>query len=435
MVKARLYVQAALAWLGKQDPSSLHRSERVTRRWNRVAANLYHWQVESRVEWLAFFAHAAALHSLPEYLSALAALEADPIISPQLDQMVGAGGGSSRLMKETILDGIAVHAAEGAELEFNEAAFSAAYLASETELYANTITFLTLAPVIGLSSAPPIKFGQIELDRMTDEEAAFLLDTGQVQSSFSTRDVVQTTTEYVLRQRVALPKYIGEAPSGTAQRPDISDALLTILSSMRLLKEGTVGVPAVITRWPTHTTWSPLAQARNVHVPMYSLNDAEAGELVTLWSQLSSPAVDRREFIGGAIRRFSYGGERARVEDRFIDLMIAAEAMFLGERRKGETTGELTQKISTRFAFFMTSPNVTRRQLYDHMKKGYGIRSKVVHGDRPKGMRKPGELEKFTDATADYLRQALRQMVAMAHLNPSRKPLIDWDELILGRSD
>jgi len=90
--------------------------------------------------------------------------------------------------------------------------------------------------------------------------------------------------------------------------------------------------------------------------------------------------------------------------------MIAAEALFLGEDGQGET-GELTQKISTRFAFFAPIPNTTRRQRYLFMKRAYGARSRIVHGSQIKGLDTPEKLLAFTNQTADYLRPCLRAMI------------------------
>jgi hypothetical protein len=434
MAKTRTYVQAALRWLACQEPSRLPLMEQPHRRWSRIGDNVYQWQAETRHVSFAFLVNGRELHNLQEYSSAVAALEADLVISPQLDQLVGSAGSAMRLAKDTILDGIGTSSLQGGDLRFDEDGFLRAYLAREAELYSSNASFVVLAPIIGLADAPLVRFEQIELDRMTSDEAQFLLDSGQLSSSFTAGDVVQTTTEYVLRLRYVLPKRIGDLTSDSAPpSPNVSEGFIDILSAMRLLKEGVLALPMIITRGQYNITWSHLASGRTVNFPTYSLSHSEVNDLLTLWWQLASRSVKERDFLGTAIRRFSYAGERDRVEDRFVDLMIAAEAMFLGEKRKGETTGELTQKISMRFAHFVTVPGTTRRQRYEHMKKAYSIRSTVVHGDRPKGFKKPGELEQFTDATANYLRQALRIAIAWAHVNSNRRPLIDWDELILGR--
>jgi hypothetical protein len=178
--------------------------------------------------------------------------------------------------------------------------------------------------------------------------------------------------------------------------------------------------------------WTTLAPLPAIWHPTYTLSKVESTQLLKLWLQLRDEAVRKRGHLQTAIRRFGYAGERTRTEDRFIDLMVAAEAMFLGERRKGETTGELTYKISMRFAHFAKVRGTTKRARYEHMKKAYGARSSIVHGDRPKSLKTHAELDQFTALTADHLRHALRQMIAAAQAEPDAKVLIDWDDLVLG---
>jgi len=66
------------------------------------------------------------------------------------------------------------------------------------------------------------------------------------------------------------------------------------------------------------------------------------------------------------------------------------------------------------------------------MKKAYGARSSIVHGDRPRSLKTDAELDQFTTLTADHLCHALRQMIAAAQAEPDAKVLIDWEDLVLG---
>jgi hypothetical protein len=153
----------------------------------------------------------------------------------------------------------------------------------------------------------------------------------------------------------------------------------------------------------------------------------EGQQLQRLWKRLRDPAVQKRSFVGTAIRRFGYASDRERTEDRLVDLMIAAEGVFLGR----DEIEELAYKLSMRFAHFTKIPKTTVRERFDHIKRAYRARSEIVHGDRLKVL-KTAELGPFTETTANYIRAALESIVDEAKKHPDRKVLIDWDALIVG---
>jgi hypothetical protein len=430
------FVRAGVAWLGAHgspsDSLSLPHHE-----WTRTGDRTFVRQTGTRLRWSAPWRNQRNLVALPEYVDAAAALRADAVIGPQLDQLVGTRMQSRRMDSEVILISLLSGSIADNTLSFDGEAFQTGYLAAIQSLDARTFTSVTLAPIAGLANAPSIRFGDVTLDRLSDSEATVLLDAGYLQHWFGFGDVAFTTTEYVLRLSYEEPKVIGRSPEPevppVGDRPDASQLLLEILTVFRLFKKGAVTIPGVVTvHGGGGQMFGPLAPLPTIHGSDYTLDDNEASELVALWSNLRGPALKRRHFIQTAVRRFLYAGERTRVEDRFVDLMIAAEAMFLGEKRKGETTTELTHKIATRFAYFLAKDAPTRRKRFEHMKNAYGARSSIVHGDRPKNLKREQDLVAFTDTTAEYLRDALRAMIAWAHLNPTAKYLIDWDELVIG---
>jgi hypothetical protein len=66
----------------------------------------------------------------------------------------------------------------------------------------------------------------------------------------------------------------------------------------------------------------------------------------------------------------------------------------------------------------------------------YAARSLIVHG-KPLGKLKlpdgrPVELREFLTVTVDYLRSALQKAIGLASENPTARPLVNWDDLILG---
>jgi len=397
-------------------------------------------QEEEQVTCLELHTQAALLHKLPEYATALALLDADPIIGPQLEKMVGTVSSARGVYKDRLIADIATRSLRTDEWGFDEGKFRDAYSLMEAEFHMRDVEFTTVAPVTGVATAPLLRFGSLELDRMTEEEAGALLSTGLLRSSMGSGSFALTNTEHVLRFRHKSPKVVyrpGDRPPDqpSATGPNVAQECEDVISAMRLFKNEAVGIAGVLTLGGFggggSVTWGLPWVGVPIHHPGYRLDEGEGQRLVSLWSKLKSIEVRKRDFIGTAIRRYSYAGERSRVEDRFVDLMIAAEALFLGEQGKG-TSGEIAYRISMRFAHFVDTPGTTRRVRYQQMKEAYGLRSAVVHGSSVRKPKAAPDLAVVTARLSEHLRLALMAMIGEAEAHPERIPLIDWDQLIVG---
>lgn len=143
----------------------------------------------------------------------------------------------------------------------------------------------------------------------------------------------------------------------------------------------------------------------------------------------------RRGYLDVALRRFGYAGERHRPEDRVIDLLIAAESLFLNDI---ENVGELRFRLSLRAAMFIdTDTEEEQIMIYKHMRKAYDVRSTIVHGGSPELPAKPDgtvySLSEFSEITAEYIRMAIHKVIDLAKNPSAPKNLIDWDGLIFHR--
>jgi Apea-like HEPN len=107
----------------------------------------------------------------------------------------------------------------------------------------------------------------------------------------------------------------------------------------------------------------------------YDLPSSEGSAFIELWQSLASPRVTKRKPLTTALRRLTFAGERSRPEDQIIDLMIAAEAVFLA----GEMT-ESANKLALRSAVFLRNDSRSVREVFRHMKRGYNARSRLAHG-------------------------------------------------------
>lgn len=65
----------------------------------------------------------------------------------------------------------------------------------------------------------------------------------------------------------------------------------------------------------------------------------------TVLGSAPSEGIEKRKFLDVAIRRFGYAHERPRLEDKIIDLIIGAEALFLSDYSKDSYFGEIRYRL------------------------------------------------------------------------------------------
>jgi Apea-like HEPN len=147
----------------------------------------------------------------------------------------------------------------------------------------------------------------------------------------------------------------------------------------------------------------------------------------------------KRGTSANALRRFSYASDRDRDDDRLVDLMIAAESIFLSDTGAPQERGELRYRLALRAAFFIDAPDSTRIAVFKHMKRAYDVRSAIVHGggevgnDLLKSLKEtPISLKEFVEVTRKLVRSAIKKRIEMAAAKGNFN--IDWDSLIIPSS-
>lgn len=175
-------------------------------------------------------------------------------------------------------------------------------------------------------------------------------------------------------------------------------------------------------------------------VPSISFTMSVDSEWLTkfkdFWQALQSDDVAKRSFLLAAIRRFGYSSERYRSEDKIIDVLIAAEALFLSGNKY---TGEIKYRLAQRSAFFLTEPGESRKTIFDRMKIAYDLRSTTAHGGTYKKAlpnKSDGNaytLDEFVWQIQDYVRWAILKAVHLASLPETPQHIVEWDDLILNK--
>src|SRR5205823_8619686 len=115
--------------------------------------------------------------------------------------------------------------------------------------------------------------------------------------------------------------------------------------------------------------------------------------------------------FGFIIHRFNLAFERGLIADRIVDLVIAAESLFLRDIDSDER-GELSFRLALRVVKFIEFPGRTEHDVFRLMRRAYKARSRIVHGGET-GAAHPAEIATYIDDLETVVRLALRKAVAI----------------------
>jgi hypothetical protein len=145
---------------------------------------------------------------------------------------------------------------------------------------------------------------------------------------------------------------------------------------------------------------------------------------------LSADEVVKHKNLPSALRRFMQAGDRGPAEDKLIDLMIAAETLFL----PGEEQDDPAYKLALRSAFFLADLGRPPAQTFAQMKRAHTASRASVHGGQlgtiELGDGRQVGLWEFVDETSELVREALAKAVRVAADNGGDS-LLDFDSPIL----
>ncbi len=117
---------------------------------------------------------------------------------------------------------------------------------------------------------------------------------------------------------------------------------------------------------------------------------------------------------------------------KILSYCTCLESLFLREK------SELTNKLATRIALFLSKKPIERHSLFKDIKKAYDVRSKMVHGSQREGI-KPQDVLKASALLDDVVRRSFRTIIENEELrsifqdkdNPAFEKYMN--ELMFGR--
>jgi len=371
----------------------------------------------------------------------------DPIAGPQLDQLVGTSTGGVQLTLDQIVRTLVGKMySEGGHFEFDDNRFQQEWDAISHYLRAETFDYVTIAPLPGFAASFPVNISpNIAIDRLTDEEVTRCVRVGILGPITPEFELIYGKSAVGIRCTTSMQKVVGGADlvpeTGSFGQRGSVDAITIVddvLTALRLFKQGTVRCPGEVSgvkAWLLDAGHSFRIRASRPHDSCnYELGDMEVEGLQEMWSDLTSGTLDKRTFLAMSLRRFNIAFERQQLDDRIVDLMIAAESLFLHDAGSPGERGELRFRLAVRAAKFIESPRYAPRQVFDLMRKAYDVRSKVVHGGSIKNTGLPDKptatLGELVSAFEDVMRLGLRKTLNERQIRQTGY----WEDLLFDNS-
>jgi hypothetical protein len=442
----RLLVRAAVLRL--DEILSNHAPEwKMTTRWERGQDGFFHER--KVIEPALWFSLERMLPSVREYLPCVELLKSDSVIGPHLGRLVGTKQMAMRLEADRIVSLLAHTMLDSdGRPAFKDDRFDEMWREIVEFFGSDCVPFNTVAPLprLVIPQSPVRLNSEIVLDRLTDEEVTRCWEAGVLRPCSPRFPFIETEVAIGIRKTTYVPKLIqaddeppespSEANTGSFGNrcPFREDLLIDdVLSALRLFKHTQL-------RSAGHASWTDGywlgdgTSFRSLGQWPYGdkceLSEADVPQFLEVWRLLEAGS-DEMDFT---LRRFNLSFERRLGDDRLVDLVIAAESLFLGDLG-AQDRGELRFRFALRAAKFIDHASYNERDVYRVMRRAYDARSAVVHGGSPKDTDLPdnqsASLQIFTDAIEEIVRLGLRKAIALNQEGKSLHKSEYWDDLLM----
>lgn len=258
--------------------------------------------------------------------------------------------------------------------KFNKELVLNQYMLIENYIYSDDLLYSVKAPIYNLEIEEDVikienkiylkKFKEADLNSFKPSLMSF--GYGIDYSLISCKTVI--VTENKIKKGEVL----------TIGRDTISNIKRTI-SSLSVYKKNTIGVGPYFSKpknfWSMfsgiHSSFMP--NETHIHYEKIILEKKDIELFKIFWKKYND-SVKNNPWLDLAGRRLLRMFYKARIEDRFVDIMIIFEMLFLP---KGNA--ELQYRLSVRVALLLGNNSKEKKHIYELLKLSYDIRSSIVH--------------------------------------------------------
>lgn len=161
---------------------------------------------------------------------------------------------------------------------------------------------------------------------------------------------------------------------------------------------------------------------------MYVLNTEGAQRLRRLMAKLGLYTKSSRKYkrIELALDYFNSSYSKMKTEDRFIDLMVAMDALYGIDK-------ELNYRLSLRVSFLLGKDEIKIREIYKNMQSIYKIRNKILHGGSPQPDKK--DIKASASLLEGYVRATINCFIGLSLQGENLDDLVQHfeEEMIISK--
>ncbi len=383
------------------------------------------------------------LADMKTYKTASRELKEDTEIVKHLDTLVGTEESRFRIDTETCLRSLLTRLLEEQQnFVFQESVFNTVYGDFEDYFYRDKATYRCISTLNNFQAG----IEKIELDpgfsiiKLSKEEKGEIMSQSRQPFGLSSYQLTPFN-EYAFECYIQVPKVIGERQPIYKGRKIPSLVVRTkfeeACSALRLFKNGAVSHDNLVRM--KSISWEPIGGISTtssiVITPtfgaQYTLSKAEIPDFLKFWDFFQRTRRKSHKRIDVALRRFNFGYERVRPEDKLIDYLIGFEALLL----KGQERGELEYRLALRGSVLLETTLDGKERTYEELKTAYRERSNIVHGGTIKETVKIGtdiiKLNEFIGTVEQHLRLAIKEFLRRIEIKSESSVINELDERII----
>ncbi len=380
------------------------------------------------------------LENNPKYKICMNLISSDSHILKHDKTLVGSAGSRTRFEKEQIPSRMLWELLMyNDSFDYKVQEFNRLYASFERDLYESKIQFTHTQLLGGLKDIrTPLKLKSgVIIDKLTQKDQDIFYIFGLptqfewfvpkyvIKVSYFLKKVIgdSETIDSAMQKR-NLEEYMHKSKVATQEAEDVI-CVLRVFKAGKIFPLGSISTSDSL--FYTGSTGSGTSKLNRISD--YSISNKELNKFKQLWKSFQDfKNTKKRKSLNIAFKRYKYAGEKELPEDRFLDLMISAEALFLPN-----TKSELGFKFALRSAKFLERNQDKQYYLFDFMKIAYDLRSEIVHGESRKNIKLGGNdisfeyfINKFEELISKSLKKAIELVTRGENLDDKY-----WNNLVI----
>ncbi|TGM87898.1 HEPN domain-containing protein [Leptospira licerasiae] len=363
--------------------------------------------------------------------------EADPLFGSQLNKIVGAEhlSGNRIEFDDILYRTISPFFGQKELLEFDSKKLTEKIHSIYQDFVSNEIVLEEIIPLFGFKAEQNEIIIDVDLRivKLEQSEISNLLDAGIPIALYTPQsNFAGEVFEYSIVRKRKFRKVVGpQSPFTENEKEPKISWVNNIIYSMQLFKEGTIVPVAKVFRGKS-IFWSGYILSEHFSRPIYDstyiLKTGEEARIVDHWQKLLNISQRIPNYLHIALSRYSQARVKKTYEDKIIDLMIAAEAIYL--QSETDLNGELSYRLSHRAALLLGKDKKEQKEIFTFFKKAYDVRSKVVHGSTLVIKKGQMSLDDIVNSLTKYISASIVKILDMLINTNQSSFKVDWNEII-----